>query len=773
MFLTRSNLLTRLVILVLVATIPALLVLLTFQSDLNAQRDDVVRQSALHKAELINLALGNVIDGAGQVMTTVDEWAAGDAPKSACNADLDRLRSRLPAYTFMAVVRADGSTICDSPQFPNGLDLGDLAKRALLKGSVVVGRYAAAPEPTICLGQASPAMPGQPPSVIVLGLSLDWLGRHLADMHRSVGGTVVIADREGTVLASVATSLEPPGQKLPAELMQLRAASHSGTVIRVLPSGHTSVVGYVPAPLAPIGLFVAASFEETNLAADIDAAATRGYLLIAFGGGLSILLALLAVNRFVRAPTNILLDVARRWRDGDLTGRAAIPASSASEFQLLGVAFNEMAETMQEQRSELHGLNEALEERVAERTRALLDSNNRLQVEVAERELTEATLRKAQKLQAIGQLADGIAHDFNNLLTAVGGSLDLLRNRVPPPDARDTHLLDTAAEAVAHGSRLTAQLLAFSRNAPLVAVPTDVAAAITGMGGLLTNTLGPMIRVEARLAADLWPALLDINQFNAAILNLALNARDAMPTGGKLTIAASNIQNHVAERGAGLNAGDYLRIIVADTGAGMPEDVLAHVFEPFFTTKEPGRGSGIGLSQVHGMVRQSGGHVQVESRVGDGTRVVILLPRSSQPLLPPSDAVAPALLPPSPGGTILVVDDDPCVRDITAIMLSENGYQVLEAADSAAALDVLGREGSRIELVITDYALPGLDGRKLLDIIGRDWPSLPVLIATGYVDSGAVDGELAAHHVIHKPYRRVDLLARIELLRARLPDPVM
>ena len=258
----------------------------------------------------------------------------------------------------------------------------------------------------------------------------------------------------------------------------------------------------------------------------------------------------------------------------------------------------------------------------------MLDSNNRLQVEIAERELTEASLRQAQKLQAVGQLAGGMAHDFNNLLTAILGSLDLLRKRLPGTDLRQARLLDTATEAVERGSRLTSQLLAFSRKQPLFAVSMDVSDAIRGTVGLLTSTLDANTRLETRVAEDLWPAVLDPNQFEAALLNLALNARDAMPSGGRLVIAASNMAVTPASGWSDLADGDYVMVVVSDTGLGMSEDVVNRAFEPFFTTKAPGKGSGLGLSQVHGMVRQSGGTVLIQSRRGDGTKVTMMLPRS-------------------------------------------------------------------------------------------------------------------------------------------------
>jgi signal transduction histidine kinase/ActR/RegA family two-component response regulator len=495
----------------------------------------------------------------------------------------------------------------------------------------------------------------------------------------------------------------------------------------------------------------------------------RGYLLIALGAAVALLLALLVGHRALRMPAAVLLQAARRWSDGEWEVRAHMPAAAAAEFGALSRAFNDMAEIHQHQRGELQSLNEALELRVADRTRALLESNNRLQVEIAERELTEANLRQAQKLQALGQLAGGIAHEFNNLLTAVLGSVELLRKWLTEADSRQLRQLESVAHCVERGSRLTSQLLAFSRKQSLLAVPLDVAEAIQGMQGLLATTLGPSVQIEVRTDPGLWPAMLDPNQFEAAILNLALNARDAMPDGGRLTITADNLAVTPARALPDWPEGDYVCLIVMDSGTGMSPEVISRAFEPFFTTKALGSGSGLGLSQVHGMVRQSGGTVSIDSRPGSGTKITILLPRTTLSPAPHAasqlDRSMPAL---DRNQLILLVDDDEQVRGVTATMLAENGYGVVTAVDGQSALDVLEREGERVALVVADYAMPGMTGRQLLDAVRQRRPDVPLLLATGYADYPLLTADyLPIDQIIRKPFRSNELLARIHMVHER------
>ncbi len=392
-----------------------------------------------------------------------------------------------------------------------------------------------------------------------------------------------------------------------------------------------------------------------------------------------------------------------------------------------------------------------LEGLVAERTHSLAEANGRLTKEIADRERAEAALLQAQKLESVGQLTSGIAHDFNNLLTAVLGNIEIARRRVGNDGAE--RALVAACKAVERGARLTSQLLAFSRKQRLAARPTDVNRLVTSAGDMLFRTMGATIQIETQLDPMLWPAMVDPTQLELVLLNLAINGRDAMKDGGRLTIRTANVP--AAARPSDLPDGDYVLVSVTDTGSGMTDDVRAKAFEPFFTTKEIGKGSGLGLSMVHGVAVQSGGNVYLQSALGRGTTVTLCLPRSaSEPVaVELQSADAPQLN----GGpaTILVVDDDADVRDIAVNGLRDFGYQVLEAENGYAALERLARD--RIDLVLMDVAMPGMNGIETIRRAREIHPRLPAIFTSGYADT-TVFAPIVDDPLLQKPYR-LDKLA--------------
>ena len=386
----------------------------------------------------------------------------------------------------------------------------------------------------------------------------------------------------------------------------------------------------------------------------------------------------------------------------------------------------------------------------------------------AEREAAEAlaeaqeALRQSQKMEAVGQLTGGIAHDFNNMLAVVIGSLDLLGRRIGEGDARTRRYVDTAMEGARRAAFLTERLLAFSRQQPLQPQPIDPNKLVSGMSDLLTHSLGAAVRLETVLAAGMWRVSVDANQLENAILNLAVNARDAMPEGGRLTIETQNayLDERYVEPHIGVPAGQYALIAVTDTGSGMPADVIAKAFDPFFTTKAVGKGTGLGLSQVYGFVKQSGGHVKIYSEAGNGTTVKIYLPRLVGPA---SDVEASTRPRATPRGdraeVILVVDDEPAVRQLSVDALTELGYRVLEAEGGESALQMLDQH-PEIVLLFTDVVMPGMNGRKLADEARRRRPSLKLLFTTGYtrnavVHNGVLDPDV---DLIGKPFT-IDALA--------------
>jgi PAS domain S-box-containing protein len=410
-------------------------------------------------------------------------------------------------------------------------------------------------------------------------------------------------------------------------------------------------------------------------------------------------------------------------------------------------------------------LNELLERRVSERTHELAHAIERERAEAKERERAEAALRQAQKMEAIGQLASGMAHDFNNLLTAILGNLELLDMRLADEHLRK--LVHAAARSAQRGARLNEQVLAFSRKQHLAARSVDLNGLIDGIDDMLARTLGGTIEVTTALSPGLWPALVDPHQLEVVILNLAINARDAMPSGGRVTLATRNIRASELDRAIGLAPGDYVCIAVSDTGTGMSEEVLARACEPFYTTKDIGRGSGLGLSQVYGMAQQSGGGLRIKSTLGRGTTVEVYLPRShlaSEATERQSWERWPSL---ATRGTILVVDDQDDVREVAVAQLEALGFRVTQATSGKAALELLAKGG--IDLLMADYAMPGMSGLELARAARKRQPGMPVLLMSGYVETARIDRQVEGARLVKKPYRLAELVDAIEALLHRRP----
>lgn len=389
----------------------------------------------------------------------------------------------------------------------------------------------------------------------------------------------------------------------------------------------------------------------------------------------------------------------------------------------------------------------------------------------AEEELARSReqLFQAQKMEAVGQLTGGLAHDFNNLLTGITGSLDLLKRRMGQGRIADLdRYISTAQAAAARAASLTHRLLAFARRQTLDAKPVNANALVAGMEELIRRTMGPAVMVEAKLGKRLWSALCDPNQLESAILNLCINARDAMPTGGRVTIETTNTAlDDQRGRAVDLAAGDYVAICVTDTGSGMTPDVVARAFDPFFTTKPIGSGTGLGLSMIYGFAKQSHGAVVIESQVGVGTTVKIYLPRHSGQASERRESThGAAPLQAGGGETVLVVDDEPSVRMLVCETLEENGYRAIDAVDAASALRVL-QSDARIDLLITDVGLPGLaNGRQMADQARLTRPQLKVLFVTGYAETAAYGaGALPkGMDVLAKPFTMEAIAARVRTI---------
>jgi signal transduction histidine kinase len=449
-------------------------------------------------------------------------------------------------------------------------------------------------------------------------------------------------------------------------------------------------------------------------------------------------------------PTT-LVSVARtalRGRLRQYEARARLDALRESELQA------------REAEAELRRLNQTLEEHVQERTSELAATNRQLVAQIGEREKVESTLRQMQRLEAVGQLTSGVAHDFNNLLTVVLGNIGFIE-KAYAHDAKLKQRLSHMRLAAERGAKLTSQLLAFSRRQRLEPEPFDLNNAVATMHDLLQSTLGGGITINTVYGNGLWPALADPAQIELVVLNLVINARDAMQDRGTVTIETANARIGRPEKPEEPAAGDYVMIAVTDTGSGMSKEVLEKAFEPFFTTKEIGKGSGLGLSQVLGFAKQSGGGMRIETRVGEGTSVKIYLPRAPDESVSQTSNL-------SRGhsavrrrtATIMVVDDDSTVRDVTAAILADElGYLVMQAGSGGAALDLLDRHPN-VDLVLLDVAMPGMSGIEVARQTQMKYPAIPILFVTGYIDKNVL-GDVSEDRIIKKPFIGDELIEKV------------
>lgn len=444
-------------------------------------------------------------------------------------------------------------------------------------------------------------------------------------------------------------------------------------------------------------------------------------------------------GRFTEAHERLMVGIA---------SQAAVALDNAHLFQELQKELGERERV----EAALRELNDTLEERVAD--------------EIDRRSEAEEALRQSQKMETVGQLTGGIAHDFNNLLQVIAGNLDLLRRRFDEDSPRLRRIIDNAMTGATRAATLTQRLLAFSRRQPLNPKPIDINRLVNSMPDLLHRTLGETIEIEAVLAPRLWTVEVDRNQLENSIINLAINARDAMPAGGKLTIETQNtfLDKTYVGQNVEVTPGQYVLICISDTGTGMDEATMSRAFEPFFTTKEVGRGTGLGLSMVYGFVKQSGGHVKIYSEVGEGTTVKVYLPRLKTQMAHTEEFCFVEAPEGTGEETVLVCEDDDDVRAYTVEVLRDLGYRVLEARDGPSALTLLERENEQVDLLFTDVVLPGgMTGAVLAEQAQLSHRTLKVLYTTGYARNAIVhQGRLdAGVELITKPFTYSDLAARV------------
>jgi len=511
----------------------------------------------------------------------------------------------------------------------------------------------------------------------------------------------------------------------PSIVGRYRLSDFGTLAVQELTAGRPLIVNDNLAELAP---HEAATFQSIGIAATICMPLIKEGRLVA----------LMAVHD----------KVPHHWTPRELTTVREVTERSWAHIQRVRVE------------AELRNLNATLEQRVDERTERLIAA--------------EEALRQSQKMEAIGQLTGGLAHDFNNLLTAVTGGLELLQMRVRQQRFGELdRYIDMAQSGAKRAAALTQRLLAFSRRQTLAPTPRNVDDLVAGMRDIIDRALGPAVDLKICRTDDLWTTMIDASQFESALLNLCINASDAMPEGGKLVIETGNVtfDDRVAAS-QHLDPGEYVSVCVTDTGSGIPNDIIEKVFDPFFTTKPLGQGTGLGLSMIYGFTRQSGGQVRIYSEVGNGTTVCLYFPRFAGDAAAAGTEAAPAELPRATGGeTVLLVEDEAPIRELVVDALAGAGYRVLEAADGRQGVEQLSAPG-RIDLLITDVGLPGgLNGRQVADAGRSVRPGLATLFITGYAANAAVGaGQLEeGMEVLTKPFNLDDLIRRVRTILEAAP----
>lgn len=763
------TLFARVVVIVVLALLPAVGAELYNEHVQRVMQLADYRNDARHEALSVSTQLDRIITGVRNAMFVVAALPAiHDGDAATCGPLLTSLRRSFAFAGALALVGADGHRTCASNgETTVSEDLSNrpqirLARerRGFVTAGYLVGRATQRPELSVALA-LDPAA-GNASPVLVVDLDLVWLHNQLSALDELPGTSVVVADRNGIVLVRLPDAAV--GQKLPAGELALMSLPSAGMMETTEPDGVPRTFGYVPLSPELHDLFVAVGISNQMANAQRLLALRRSLFLLAGGFALGLAGAVLLARYAVGRPVTAILTTIAAWRAGNTSARITRrEAATNPDFAAISSALNDLLAAFARTRADLIERELTLTQRIAERT-------EQLEAEVREREQAQAFLQQAQKMEVIGQLTGGVAHDFNNLLTAIIGNLELARRR-SLADATITRLLTNAMRAADRGAALTQRMLAFGRRQYLSLQPIATAELLTGMQDLLAPTIDVKIKVRLDLAADLWWIMGDRNQVELVVLNLAINARDAMPGGGSLVIAARNytLLPSRTPHLAGLAPGEYVELTLSDTGSGMDEATLARVMEPFFTTKPVGKGSGLGLSMAQGVAAQSGGGLTIDSAPGVGTTVHVWLPRA---------ASKPAVLADSPigddhgnvgnaraGAVILVVEDDPEVGDFAEQCLVDEGFVVIRAENGQLALAVI-EQASRIDLMVADLAMPGMNGLQLAARTRELLPRLPILLATGYADADTFDGGQAKLPILEKPFKAHQLIAAVTGLLA-------
>jgi signal transduction histidine kinase/ActR/RegA family two-component response regulator len=593
---------------------------------------------------------------------------------------------------------------------------------------------------------------GQVTYVLAMGIGPEIVQALLREQHLSPDWLAGIFDRKGIIVARSRDADRFLGKPVGPSLREALAGAADSWIPNVTSEGlpvystfrRSSVTGWT------VAIGVPKEF--------VDAPVRRARMIV-FGGGAAALALSLALARWmagsIRRPVEALTAATKALGSGAPVGPLI---GGVRELNQVGNALRTTAAALARNRAELESM-------VAERTQELAAANERLRGEIDAREQAQSALLQAQKMEAVGQLTGGVAHDFNNLLAAISGSLALLEQRISGEDS--LRLLRIAQHGALRGGQLTESLLAFARKQRLTPIPADLNNVIVEMSEMLRRSIGPSVEINHALAPELWPVLIDIGQIETVLLNIAINARDAMPEGGKVLIETANIGAGSDTLPEELSGQNCVLVAMHDTGIGMSPEVMERAFEPFFTTKEVGRGTGLGLSMVFGVVSQSGGKLLIHSRLGEGTTVQIYLPRAMAAAspAPAGTTAAPAI----GGANILVVDDDPDVRWVIAQDLGEMGCCVAEAGSGEDALAILER-GVPCDLMVIDLMMPGLSGTDTARLARRNRPDLKVLFASGYADMSQFAAGLSDEPLVKKPFTLETLAAAVHATLQQVPQ---
>ena len=747
------NLRAKLIGLTLVALAPGIAVEVLNQIELRQSREAEVAANALRSARSAAGEIDRIVDSMRVAITTLAETnAVRTLNAEGCERLVAAVKRSAPHLSTLGAATVDGRVFCSTLPARN-VDIADrnyfrlaLEKKAPVIGDYTVGR--SNPVPVLPVAAPFHDAGGAVAGVVVATLSLDWLAKNFESRgFAKETDTLAITDRQGTILVRLPDQERWVGRKLGKAYDSLVHASAPGTTDIVGIDDVPRILGYIPVDQPPVGLYVGFGVTRETAFAAIRMATQRAALLLVLGALLAALLAFLFGRNFILRPIERLADAARHWSRGEFGVRANLPGND--EFAALGGTADRMA-------AELETMTATLHERVREETAARLRS--------------EESLRHVEKMETLGQLAGGIAHDFNNLLQVILNSLDRLKRRTAQhPDSgalqRDA---DFGLQAADRAAELVQRMLAFARRQPLVPQAIDPNRLLAEIGGLLASGVGERIRIETVLGAGVWTISADRGQLENALMNLAINARDAMPDGGRLLLETANCfldDAYVAQQPE-LAAGQYVMFSVSDSGVGMPPEIVARAFDPFFTTKPAGQGTGLGLSHVYGFAKQSKGHVKIYSEPSQGTTVKLYLPRAEASAADAGPLIVHGRASGS-GEKILLVEDEAAVRDYSRQMLVEAGYSVLAAEDGPAALALLDRH-PEVVLLFTDVGLPGMNGRQLADEARRRRPGLKVLFASGYARNAIVhDGRLdPGVELLTKPFTADELLRRLSKLLA-------